>query len=104
MAMGMMTLSAAFMKFAAEQSATMREVRGNIRNLAIFTLRIRAPFESIRFNDHHWRSHRMYSVQFPSITLSWHKLIKYAWTRNVKHKGKGIRCLGAETILTFVQS
>jgi len=34
--MGMMTLSAAFMKFAAEQSATMREVRGNIRNLAIF--------------------------------------------------------------------
>jgi len=35
MAMGMMTLSAAFMKFAAEQRATMRDVRGSILNFAI---------------------------------------------------------------------
>lgn len=33
--MGMMTLSAAFMKFAAEQRATMRDVRGSILNFAI---------------------------------------------------------------------
>lgn len=33
--MGMMTLSAAFIKFAAEQRATMRDVRGNILNFAI---------------------------------------------------------------------
>lgn len=35
MAMGMITLSAAFMKFAAEQRATMRDVRGSILNFAI---------------------------------------------------------------------
>lgn len=35
-AIGMMTRSAAFIKFAAEQSATMRDVRGNILNLGIF--------------------------------------------------------------------
>lgn len=37
-AIGMMTRSAALMKFAAEQSATIRDVRGSILNLGIFDL------------------------------------------------------------------
>jgi len=53
MAMGMMTLSAAFMKFAAEQRATMRDVRGNILNFAIVDLQAPSNRPSLTTaNDH----------------------------------------------------
>lgn len=35
-AMGIITRSAAFIKFAAEHNATIREVRGSIRNFGMF--------------------------------------------------------------------